>query len=114
MFALFQYHLPQYDLLAYQAESESAGGSAWQVLLVYAVVIGALFYFLMIWSVASMLVTRSPRSAASMERSNTWTMIRRSFRSREVAAFGSPNRLWLERSAGSASCRVDLRSSRWH
>ncbi len=48
MFALFQYQLSQYDLLAYQAESESAGGSAWQVLLVYAVVIGALFYFLMI------------------------------------------------------------------
>ncbi len=48
MFAFFQYQLSQYDLLAYQAESESAGGSAWQVLLVYAVVIGALFYFLMI------------------------------------------------------------------
>lgn len=48
MFALLQYQLSQYDLLAYQAESESTGGSAWQVLLVYAVVIGALFYFLMI------------------------------------------------------------------
>ncbi len=48
MFALLQYQLSQYDLLAYQAESESAGGSAWQVLLVYAVVIGGLFYFLMI------------------------------------------------------------------
>lgn len=48
MFALLQYQLSQYDLLAYQAESEPASGSAWQVLLVYAVVIGALFYFLMI------------------------------------------------------------------
>lgn len=36
-----------FQLLAYQAETEPAG-SAWQVLLVYAVVIGALFYFLMI------------------------------------------------------------------
>jgi len=36
------------QLLAYQAETEAATGSAWQVLLVYAVVIGALFYFLMI------------------------------------------------------------------
>ena len=36
------------QLLAYQAETEPASGSAWQVLLVYAVVIGALFYFLMV------------------------------------------------------------------
>jgi len=36
-----------YQLLA-QAETESTGGSAWQVLLVYAVIIGGLFYFLMI------------------------------------------------------------------
>lgn len=34
--------------VAYQTETESGGGSAWQVLLVYAVVIGALFYFLMV------------------------------------------------------------------
>lgn len=40
--------LTLFQLLAYQAETEPAGGSAWQVLLVYAVVIGALFYFLMI------------------------------------------------------------------
>ncbi len=40
--------LTSFQLLAYQAESEPAAGSAWQVLLVYAVVIGALFYFLMI------------------------------------------------------------------
>lgn len=37
------------ELLAYGPESDSAsGGSAWQVLIVYAVIIGALFYFLMI------------------------------------------------------------------
>ena len=40
--------LTLFQLLAYQAETEPAAGSAWQVLLVYAVVIGALFYFLMI------------------------------------------------------------------
>jgi preprotein translocase subunit YajC len=40
--------LTSIQLLAYQAETESASGSAWQVLLVYAVVIGALFYFLMV------------------------------------------------------------------
>jgi preprotein translocase subunit YajC len=35
--------------LAYQTEADPATtGSAWQVLLVYAVVIGGLFYFLMI------------------------------------------------------------------
>jgi len=37
-----------YQLLALQAETESTSGSAWQVLLVYAVIIGGLFYFLMI------------------------------------------------------------------
>jgi preprotein translocase subunit YajC len=40
--------LTSLQLIAYQAETEAATGSAWQVLLVYAVVIGALFYFLMI------------------------------------------------------------------
>ena len=40
--------LTSFQLLAYQAETEPSAGSAWQVLLVYAVVIGALFYFLMI------------------------------------------------------------------
>ncbi len=39
--------LLQYQLLA-QTETDAAGGSAWQVLLVYAVIIGGLFYFLMI------------------------------------------------------------------
>jgi preprotein translocase subunit YajC len=44
MFALIQF-----QLLAYQAaEGEEAAGSAWGVLLVYAVIIGGLFYFLMI------------------------------------------------------------------
>ena len=37
-----------YQLLAFQAETDSSSGSAWQVLLVYAVIIGGLFYFLMI------------------------------------------------------------------
>lgn len=36
------------ELLAYRGETEAAAGSAWQVLLVYAVIIGGLFYFLMI------------------------------------------------------------------
>jgi len=40
--------LTLFQLLSYQAETKPAAGSAWQVLLVYAVVIGALFYFLMI------------------------------------------------------------------
>lgn len=40
--------LASYELLAYQPETDAASGSAWQVLLVYAVVIGGLFYFLMI------------------------------------------------------------------
>lgn len=40
--------LTQLQLFAYQAEAEEAAGSAWGVLLVYAVVIGGLFYFLMI------------------------------------------------------------------
>lgn len=31
-----------------QAEDAASGGSAWQVLLLYAVIIGGLFYFLMI------------------------------------------------------------------
>ena len=31
-----------------QAEDATGGGSAWQVLLLYAVIIGGLFYFLMI------------------------------------------------------------------
>lgn len=36
-------------LLAFQNETETAAeGSAWSVLLIYAVVIGGLFYFLMI------------------------------------------------------------------
>ncbi len=46
MLSLLQ-SIPQYQLLA-QAETESTTGSAWQVLLVYAVIIGGLFYFLMI------------------------------------------------------------------
>jgi preprotein translocase subunit YajC len=40
--------LTQLQMFAYQAEAEEAAGSAWGVLLVYAVVIGGLFYFLMI------------------------------------------------------------------
>ena len=41
--------LNQLQLLAWQTEGgEEAAGSAWGVLLVYAVVIGGLFYFLMI------------------------------------------------------------------
>ena len=38
-----------HQMLAFGPEGDSAsGGSAWQVLIVYAVIIGALFYFLMI------------------------------------------------------------------
>lgn len=41
--------LIQLQLLAYQTDGgEEATGSAWGVLLVYAVIIGGLFYFLMI------------------------------------------------------------------
>jgi len=41
--------LTQLQLLAFQADGgEEAAGSAWGVLLVYAVIIGGLFYFLMI------------------------------------------------------------------
>jgi len=41
-------NLLQHQLLAFQTEAEPSAGSAWQVLLVYAVIIGGLFYFLMI------------------------------------------------------------------
>ncbi len=48
MFMLFQLPAALPGFLAYQDAAETTSGSAWQVLLVYAVVIGALFYFLMV------------------------------------------------------------------
>ena len=46
MLNLLQFQ-PFYPLFA-QADTETTAGSAWQVLIVYAVIIGGLFYFLMI------------------------------------------------------------------
>jgi preprotein translocase subunit YajC len=48
MFMFFQLAAALPGSFAYQDATETTSGSAWQVLLVYAVVIGALFYFLMV------------------------------------------------------------------